>query len=505
MNEAGMTPDPMTGDASIDRLKEISSWVASVQDLDRLLDLIINTAQRVMDAKAGSLLLLDSKADKLTFKVATGTKKDVIRDYEVEIGQGIAGTVAQTGEPLLVPDVNSDERWYRDISEAIGFETRSIACVPMKKDGEILGVMQVVDKRDGQPLQENDMILLKVYADLAATAIGNAKQIAEVKQENLDLKEALEKKYQIIGGSVKHRKVVSDAMKVANSNASVLISGESGTGKELLSRLIHRQSPRRNKPLVALNCAAVPETLLEDELFGHEKGAYTGAAGKKIGKFELADGGTIFLDEIGEMIPGMQAKLLRVLQEGVFYRIGGNTPISVDVRVISATNRKIEEEIKEGRFREDLFYRLNVVQIYIPPLKERMEDVAPLVEHFIENFRVERGVPKLNVSSGAMEKMMQYDWPGNVRELRNALERAVVMGNGQTVGPDDLLISVSKTHYPGLQVGMTLEDALNVFKKEFIAMNLEHTGGNRSKAAKIMDIQRTYLSRLISKYELRES
>jgi len=200
----------------------------------------------------------------------------------------------------------------------------------------------------------------------------------------------------------------------------------------------------------------------------------------------------------------MQAKLLRVLQEGVFYRIGGNSPISVDVRVISATNRDIEEEVAAGRFREDLFYRLNVVHINIPPLRERKEDINPMVSHFLEIFRMERGGPGLELSQKAMEKMMGYDWPGNVRELRNALERAVVMGNGRSVEPEDLLISASKTPYPGMQVGMTLEEALNSFKKEFILMNLEHTGGNRSKAAEIMDIQRTYLSRLISKYDLRD-
>jgi Nif-specific regulatory protein len=491
-------------DASIDRLKEISSWVASVHDLERLLDLIIETATNVMDAKAGSLLMLDHKTRRLYFKVATGGNKEALREYEVPLGQGIAGTVAQNGTPLLVPDVRKDERWYREISESIDFETRSIACVPLISNGEVLGVMQVVDKKDGTPLQPEDMSLLTTYAELAAMALGNARKIAEVRKENEDLKEALKKKHQIIGNSAKHRKVFTDAMKVANSNATVMISGESGTGKEILCRMIHRESSRKNKPLVALNCAAVPETLLEDELFGHEKGAFTGAAGRKIGKFELADGGTIFLDEIGEMIPGMQAKLLRVLQEGVFYRIGGNTPISVDVRVISATNRDIEEEIKTGRFREDLYYRLNVVNIKIPPLRERKEDVVPLVSHFLEIFRMERGGQNLEVSPKAMEKMMGYDWPGNVRELRNALERAVVMGNGKEVTDEDLLISTSKSQYPGLQVGLTLEEALNAFKKEFILMNLEHTGGNRSKAAEIMDIQRTYLSRLISKYELRD-
>jgi Nif-specific regulatory protein len=290
---------------------------------------------------------------------------------------------------------------------------------------------------------------------------------------------------------------------VANSKASALILGESGTGKELLARLIHRTGPRKDKPLVILNCAAMPETLLEDELFGHEKGAFTGAVNRKIGKFELAHEGTIFLDEIGEMTPGMQAKLLRVLQEGNFYRVGGNVPISVNVRVLSATNKKLDEEVSEGRFREDLYYRLNVVQINMPTLRERAEDIPLLADHFLKIFKKEMIIPHLSISKSAMDKMVQYDWPGNIRELRNAIERAVVMGNGKEIVPQDLPIRTARANYPGLQVGLTLEKALNRFKKEFIVINLKHTGGNRSKAAKVMDIQRTYLSRLISKYDLK--
>lgn len=494
-----------TDDASFERLKEISTWVSSINDLDRLLALITETAKKVMNTKASSLLLLDKKTNKLYFKVATGESKEKVKDFEINIGQGIAGLVAQTGEPLLINDVSKDPRWFKDISEAISFDTSSIACVPMKKDNQVLGVMQIIDKQDGLPLDQDDLEFLKAYADLAASAIDNANDIAEVKQQNEHLKAVLGQKHQIIGVSDKINRSISDALKVASSNASVLISGESGTGKELLARLIHRESARRERPLVALNCAALPESLLEDELFGHEKGAYTGAVGRKIGKFELSDGGTIFLDEIGEMIPGMQAKLLRVLQEGVFYRVGGNTPISVDVRVISATNRNIESEVADGRFREDLFYRLNVIHIRMPPLRERKDDIPPLVNHFVEVFGNERGLQKLIVSKNALEKIMKYDWPGNVRELRNALERAVVMGNGNEVLPEDLYISGSQPQPFGCQVGSTLEEALNAFKKEFIAMNLEYTGGNRSKAAKILDIQRTYLSRLISKYELRDS
>jgi Nif-specific regulatory protein len=499
MNEASSTPS-----SSIDRLKEISTWVSSVFDLDELLELIIDTATRMLQAKASSLLLLDKRTKKLHFKVATGEKGEEVMKFEVNLGQGIAGFVAQTGEPLLIPDVSKDSRWYKEISESVGFQTRSIACVPMKVNGDIIGVVEIIDKEDGSPIQNQDMVTLTVFAELASKAIGNAQKIDQVRKENIDLKEELGDKHQIVGESKILQKVISDAFKVANSKTSTLILGESGTGKELLGRLIHQAGPRKSKPMIVLNCAALPETLLEAELFGHEKGAFTGAMARKIGKFEIADGGTLFLDEIGEMSPGMQAKLLQVLEEGVFYRVGGNTPISVDVRVISATNIDIAQEVDQGKFREDLYYRINVVQIQMPSLRERREDIPLLVDYFLRTFKQETGHPNLKVSEPAMKKMVEYDWPGNVRELRNALERAVVMGNGQEILPEDLPISRQKAVQPGLEVGLTLKEALDRFKKEFITINLKHAGGNRSKAAKVMDVQRTYLSRLISKYGIQE-
>jgi Nif-specific regulatory protein len=488
---------------SFDQIKEISNWISSSGDLDRLLHLVVDTAARAMTAKAGSLLLLDHKTGNLYFKVATGEKTERIKSYEVPIGQGIAGTVAQTGLPLLIPDVQKDTRWYKEISEAIGVETHSIACVPMRVRNEVFGVMQIIDKLDGSALSENDLALLQIYADLSAVAIENAQRMARMDQENKELKAALGIKNKIIGESKTLKKVLADAFKVAGSKTSVMITGESGTGKELLARLIHDAGPRKDRPLVALNCAALPETLLEDELFGHEKGAFTGAVGRKVGKFEIADGGTIFLDEIGEMIPGMQAKLLRVVQEGVFYRVGGNTPIRVDVRIISATNRDIEKEVAVGRFREDLYYRLNVVNLKMPALRERKEDIPLLSEHFLLTFRRGHGAQALQVSPVAMEKMMIYDWPGNVRELHNALERSVVMGNGRLIMPEDLPIEGTQGTYTGFRIGLTLQEAVDRFKKAFIVMNLEQHSGNRSRAAKVMDIQRTYLSRLISKYDLK--
>lgn len=491
-------------DSPIDHLKEISTWISSVLDLDQLLELIIDTGTKMMEAKASSLLLLDKKTRKLSFKVATGEKKEEVRNFEVNLGQGIAGYVAEKGEPLLIPDVRKDARWYKKISESIGFETRSIACVPMKLNGDVIGVVEIIDKEDGSPIRREDMKLLTVFADLASMAISNARKIDKVKKENKNLREELGSKYRLIGESEKLKNIISDAYKVANSKSSTLILGESGTGKELLARLIHHAGPRKNGPMIIINCAALPETLLEAELFGHEKGAFTGALSKKIGKFELADGGTLFLDEIGEMNPTMQAKLLGVLQEGVFYRVGGNTPITVDVRIISATNRDIKEVVANGSFREDLYFRLNVVQIHMPSLRERKGDIPRLADHFLDLFKHEKGLPELTISKKAMNKIVEYEWPGNVRELRNAVERAVVMGNGQEILPEDLPISGVKMIQPGAEVGLTLRAAVDNFKKEFIAANLNHTGGNRSKAATTMGIQRTYLSRLIAKYGLQQ-
>ena len=499
-----MKTDTCEANAPIDQLKAISSWVSSVQDLDKLLQLIIESATGVVRAEAASLLLLDPTTNTLFFKVATGAKGEEIKEFRIKIGQGIAGHVAKTGQPLLIADAQQDNRWMREISDSIDYETRSMACVPLKINSSIIGVVQVINKRDRTQFTQADMDVLEEFSSLAALAIGSARNLEQVRQENQDLKKELGEKHQIIGKSIILKKVLEDAQKLSRTKTTALIQGESGTGKELLARLIHRESPRKDKPLVVLNCAALPEPLLESELFGHERGSFTGAAGRKLGKFETANEGTLFLDEIGEMAPGIQAKLLRVLQEGVFYRVGGNTPITVDVRVLSATNKNLKKEVEEGKFREDLFYRLNVVQLNIPPLRERLEDVTFLVDHFLAVFKKETGLSSLTISEAAMDKMSRYNWPGNIRELRNAIERAVVMGNGKTIMPEDLPIIDSLPKFAGLKVGLTLDEALNEFKKEFILLNLRHTGGNRSKASKVMDIQRTYLSRLITRYDIRD-
>jgi len=345
-------------------------------------------------------------------------------------------------------------------------------------------------------LKDKNIKLQDAYSELS-------KLHKRVIEENVDLKNQLDMQYQLVGESGEIKKVIADATKVADSKTTVLIEGESGTGKELIARLIHKSGPRRDKPFVIVNCGAIPETLLEAELFGHEKGSFTGALFKKIGLFETADGGTIFLDEIGEMSQAMQVKFLRVLQEGSFNRIGSSTSITVDVRVIAATNRDLEEMTKEGRFREDLFYRINVIQLKVPPLRGRRKDITVLTDYFLKKFATERGLRKIEFSSEAMKAMLSYDWPGNVRELENAIERAVVMGDGHRIKVNDLPIRKTDIEFQGgIEVGVTLKEAQDVFRKEFLKRTLAYTRGNRKKAAEIMGIQRTYLSRLINELDL---
>ncbi|MFO7837921.1 MAG: sigma 54-interacting transcriptional regulator [Desulfosalsimonadaceae bacterium] len=493
-------------DPAIEHLRDISAWVSHAHDLNQLLELILETGNRMMGAKASSLLLLDKRKNSLFFKVATGRKKEAVKQYEVKLGQGIAGYVAEKDRPLIIKDATKDRRWYGHISDQIGFKTRSIACMPMHVQGKVIGVIEFINKADGGVFREEDRELLTVFADLAAVAIGNARKFQSVENENRDLKAELEPRQEIIGESQAIRKVVDQALRVADSMASTLILGESGTGKELLARLIHQNSSRGQKHLVTLNCAALPESLLEAELFGYEKGAFTGATAQKIGKFELADEGSLFLDEIAEMSQRMQAKLLRVLQDGIFYRVGGNTPISVDIRAIAATNKQIEEEVRQGRFREDLYYRLNVVELHLPSLRERKQDIPLLARHFVRLFKKERGGDEIEISEEAMDKMVRYDWPGNIRELRNALERAVVMGNGGVLEAGDLpLLFSASSAMNEISVGLSLQQAVDEFKKKFIELTLQNTGGHQSRAASILGIQRTYLSRLISKYNIQKT
>jgi transcriptional regulator with GAF, ATPase, and Fis domain len=317
------------------------------------------------------------------------------------------------------------------------------------------------------------------------------------------LRDELDLERSMVGESLPMQNVYRFIAKVAPAAATVLIRGESGTGKELVARAIHRNGPRAEKPFVALNCAAVAETLLESEMFGHEKGAFTGAVGQKKGRIEVADGGTLFLDEIGELAPNLQAKLLRVLQEREFERVGSTLPIQVDLRVVAATNQDVEKAMKQGRFRADLYYRLNVVSITLPPLRERREDIPLLANYFAGKHGALSNRPAPSISAEAHAYLTHYDWPGNVRELENAIERAVVLGSGDVILPENLPEGLLEIDIPTKSLLPHFHEVVKRTKRELILKALKQTGGNHAEAAKVLGLQPTYLHRLIRNLNLR--
>lgn len=483
-------------------LRDFSELINSVADKDNLLKTLVITATRVLEVKASSLIMHDPKSDKLYFHVAVGDSKEDVKQFELEKSEGIAGWVFKHGLPLLAPDVSADPRWSPRIAQSIGMDTRSIACAPLIVKDKTIGVMEIIDHETGAPLSETDMESLQAFAGLAATVLDAASVRQEVEMENRSLREDIRGRWAIIGKSTAMERAKADCMKAASSKATTLITGESGAGKELFARLIHENSPRRGKQLVVVNCGALPETLLERELFGHEKGAFTGADSRKPGLFETADKSSIFLDEIGDTSPAMQIKLLRVLQEGTFMRLGGQTQVHVDVRVIAATNRDLEKLVEQKKFREDLYYRLNVIRVHLPPIRERKDDIPELIEHFREKSAAKMGRNVKSFSPEARNALLSYSWPGNARQMENAIERAAIMCEGGVILLEDLPPEISEIKTGEIQAGATLKDALNNFKKKFLTQSLSFCGGNRTAAAKMLDIQRTYLSRLIKELDI---
>jgi DNA-binding NtrC family response regulator len=354
-----------------------------------------------------------------------------------------------------------------------------------------------------------DYIIKPIELDELRILIGRIAERRTLRKENEILREELRGKGvttdQIIFKSAAMSEVVNLSGRVANSSATVLIQGESGTGKELLARLIHNLSPRSERPMIVVNCAALSENLLESELFGHEKGAFTGASRRRIGRFEEADGGTLFLDEIGELSPAVQVKLLRFLQEREFQRVGGNRTIRSDIRIISATNRNLQGEVKDGTFREDLYYRLNVVTIAVPPLRERKEDLSPLIDHFLRRFAIENGKEIQGISSDARDLLLRYDYPGNVRELENIIERAVVITRGPVITSRDLPFSRNSIHLHMSEVKTwrSLKESVEDLECKMIQRALEETANHQTKAANLLGISERMLRYKLKKYGLK--
>jgi Nif-specific regulatory protein len=497
--------------SAIDRNKfetliEINALINSeYSDGKELLRTIIESATRLMEADASSLLLLNPENNKLYFEIALGAKGPEVQRFSLNLGEGIAGWVAANNRSLIVNDVESDDRFYSDISEKINFPTKSILAVPMRVKDRCVGVIEIINKIDGGNFTEQDLEWLEIFATQAAIAVQNSRSLQKVQEEVTLLQDEIQtdKGYHtFIGESKTIKEKLDIALRAAQTDSSVLLLGESGVGKELFAEQIHLHSPRCNNPLIRVNCAALPENLLESELFGHVKGAFTGASSDRRGRFELADRGTIFLDEIGDLPLNLQVKLLRVIQHRVFELVGGTEPIKVDVRIIAATNKDIEKEVATGRFRADLYYRLNVLPIYIPPLRERRDDIPILADFFLKRFNRETKKQINDFAPEAMEVLLSYSWPGNVRELENAVERAVVVTQSETITPDLFVLDKLFKNTEDAYSGRSLKEAVTIFKKHYIRQTLDMNRWNQTKTAKLLGIQRTYLSRLIKELNI---
>ncbi len=381
--------------------------------------------------------------------------------------------------------------------------TFSRIAVPLSVSGKVLGAVYLDSSELERRFDDGDMELLTAISGIAAMALENAKYVEWLRGENRRLREEIEVRHNMVGESPAIKQVCQFIARVAGSDSTVLISGESGTGKELVARAIHQTGPRARKPFVAINCAALTETLLESEFFGYEKGAFTGAIAQKMGKLEAAEGGTVFLDEIGEMAPGLQAKLLRVLQERAFERVGGTRSIRVDVRVVAATNRDLPAAIREGKFRLDLYYRLNVVALHMPPLRERRLDIPLLARYFATQLCKNLKRPVAGISPEARACLTNYDWPGNIRELQNAIEHAVVLGAGDLIRPEDLPESVLECEPTSRFAAGKYQAVVQDTKRQAILKAIGQAHGSVTEAAKLLGVHPNYLHRLIRNLNLR--
>lgn len=500
-----MTPFGNLSYEALSALVDASAAINAPQGLDETLQAIASAAAAVMHAEASSVIMLDKPRGKQVFHAAIGDRAERLIGIEFDMNTGLAGKAMATGKAQIYNHVAREKAHYKEIDAMLDFQTRSLIAAPLIHKGEVLGVVEVINPISTEQFTEVDKELAEIFANLAAIAAANARSYDRIERENRGLKETFSKPGKMIGNSPAMQEVFRLINRVCRSNATVLLLGESGVGKELAAKVIHENSSRADRPFIPVNCAALPETLLESELFGHEAGAFTGATSRRLGRFELANEGTIFLDEIGEISPAVQVKLLRVLQEKEFVRVGGTKVIGCDVRVIAASNRDLEEERRKGNFRDDLYYRLNVFPITIPPLRQRREDIPELVEYFIGEISAELKIPPPTLTDKTIAALVRYDWPGNIRELRNVLERACLLAENGLIDLDQLPKGIAPTGeqspYPTSttsQPSSTLEE----MEKTIIIKALKENNGNQSRTAKALGITRDILRYRIKKYGL---
>jgi transcriptional regulator with GAF, ATPase, and Fis domain len=489
-DEAAKTMEALN---SYRKLFEFSERLLLNYDLTELLDALMDAVVAITNADKGFLILLEG--NELRVKVARNLKRENLADALQQLSDSIVEKVVKTKKAVIVSDALHDQEFSNAMS-VMSLKLSSVMCVPLLERGNLLGVLYVGNDSVTQLFDESHLEVLTIFAAQASLIIRNALLVNELKLDNKLLSEQLEAMRfgDIIGSCAAMQEVFKKVQKVATTDISVLITGETGTGKELIAHEIHRRSGRAKGPFITINCGAIPENLLESELFGHVKGAFTGAIATKPGKFHAADGGTIFLDEIGEMPLNLQVKLLRVLQEKVVVRVGENRPEAVDIRVLTATNRHLEEEIKHNRFREDLYYRLNVVNIHLPPLRDRGEDVMVIAKYLLHRYSHEFGGMVKGLSPNAVIAIRKFGWPGNIRQLENHIKKACVLADKALLGPEDMGLTADV-----LPAILPLADAKDKFQREYINQVLELNNGNRTKTARDLGVDPRTIFRHLEK------
>jgi Nif-specific regulatory protein len=482
---------------------KISTTINSIREAEELQRELLRFVFEVVPAERGAILLVGEDGRVVS---EFGLEREGAPGRAVEVSRTVVRQVLEDRTAILASDLIESGDFTR--SESLkASRISSLLCAPLVLFGRAVGVIYMTAVAPDVHFDEEHLRLVTIISGVAAVALNNARHVEQLESENSMLREESRGvEHGMVGESQAMCKVYQFIARVAPTDTTVLIRGESGTGKELAAQAVHHNSPRRDRAFVAINCAALTETLLESELFGHERGAFTGALAQKKGKLEVADGGTLFLDEVGEMSPMLQAKLLRVLQEREFERVGGTRSIRVDVRVVAATNRDLEEAVRERTYRQDLYYRLNVVSFEMPALRERKEDIPLLANYFASKYAAKFKRKVTGLSSEARECLMNYDWPGNVRELENAVERAVVLGTTERVLPEDLpetvLEAEASSAAPTTPV-TKYHDAVRESKKHLLLRALEQSGGNFTEAARLLGVHPNYLHRLISNLNLR--
>jgi len=486
---------------NLNALLKISRVVHAIRGLEELQAQLLDLIFEVVPAGRGAILLAEGPTQEFTCLYAR--TRQAGQPQLVRVSRTIARQVMTEKVAILGVDVAASGA-LREVESLAASDVRSLVCVPLTVFQRVIGCIYLDNTNAASRFHEDHLQMVAAIAGISAVALDNARRLQWLEQENQRLTTEVRQEQSLVGEGPRMKEIFQFLARVAPTESTVLIEGESGTGKELAARALHRNSHRGDKAFVAINCAAIPESLLESDLFGHERGAFTGAAGLKRGRLEVADGGVVFLDEIGELAPTLQVKLLRVLQEREFERVGGTHTIKVDIRLIAATNRDLNEAVRKGEFRQDLYYRLAVVRLTMPPLREHREDIPMLARHFVQKYAKRSKVKAKPVSREAMAALVNYEWPGNVRELENAIERALVMGSSDAMLLEDLPESLLEQESAAEMHEGKYHASVKELKKQLIVDAVEQTRGNYVEAAGILGVHPNYLHRLIRNLGLKE-